>query len=208
MSVQKVAEEPKRLEKRSEKKGEEFSAAVHRRSGSGRLLTPDQAAAQQILRASADMVAGTPATAVAAPEHRISKAKSRDEVNEDLKSRPDYSEEVQLRLTNLIYDPLATMLFENAGIHPDEAHLLSLTRINSSREAAAWAQQITREAIYNIYVNRHKCDWAPSQIWRVAFLLARRSIAGTCGPGFMLGVGLAQEQSITKQEEPSEEKEW
>jgi len=208
MSEKKVAEEPKRLEKRPEKKEDEFSAAVHKGSGSGRLLTPDQAAAQQILRASTDMVASTQATAVATPEHHISKAKSRDEVNEDLKSRPDYSEEVQLRLTNLIYDPLATMLFENAGIHPDEAHLLSLTRINSSREAAAWAQQITREAIYNIYVNRHKCDWAPSQIWRVAFLLARRSIPGTCGPGFMLGVGLAQEQSITKQEEPSEEKEW
>jgi len=147
-------------------------------------------------------------TEVHVSEKRSHIKRSREAATEELKQRPDYSEDVQLRLTNLIYDPLATMLFENAGIHPDEAHLLSLTRINSSREAAAWAQQITREAIYNIYVNKHACDWSPSQIWRVAFLLARRSIPGTCGPGFMLGVGLAQEQSITKQEEPSEEKEW
>jgi len=136
------------------------------------------------------------------------KSVRRDEVRDELKGRPDYSEEVQLRLTNLIYDPLATMLFREAGIDPDEAHLLSLTRINSSREAASWAQQITREAIYQQYVHNKVCSWPASQIWRVAFLLARRSIPGQCGPGFTLGIGLAQEQNITKAEEDGETKEW
>ena len=165
-----------------------------------KLLTPEQAARQRLN--------GKRSSALMPESRQLETTSSKPVDNEDLKGRPDYSEEVQLRLTNLIYDPLATMLFDNAGIHPDEAHLLSLTRINSSREAASWAQQITREAIYNIYVHHHECDWGPSQIWRVAFLLARRSIPGVCGPGFMLGVGLAQEQSITKSEEPGEEKDW
>lgn len=171
--------------------------------GASKLMTGEQAAKLRNngygLKSSSDIVD---------PETRPYRQVTKAEVNDELKNRPDYSEEVQLRLTNLIYDPLATMLFENAGIHPDEAHLLSLTRINSSREAASWAQQITREAIYQQYVNGHACTWPASQIWRVAFLLARRSIPGTCGPGFMLGVGLAQEQNITKEEGDVESKEW
>lgn len=172
-------------------------------TGKSRLLTRDQAAKLRNngygLKSFSD---------IGDPEPQPARQITKEEVNAELKSRPDYSEEVQLRLTNLIYDPLATMLFENAGIHPDEAHLLSLTRINSSREAASWAQQITREAIYQQYVHGHTCAWPASQIWRISFLLARRSIPGTCGPGFMLGVGLAQEQQITKEESDQEGKDW
>lgn len=131
-----------------------------------------------------------------------------EDTTEERKQSPAYSDEVMLRLTNLIYDPLATLLFDQAGIHPDEAHLLSLTRINSSREAAFWAQQISKEAAYNRYIKHHPCTWPISQVWRVAFLLARRSIPGVCGPGFTMGVSLAQEQSITKSEEAGEEGDW
>ncbi len=134
--------------------------------------------------------------------------RSRQEVDEDvaegMKLSPPYSDAVMLRLVNLIYDPLATILFREAGLHADEAHLLSLTRVNSSKEAWYWAQQIAKEAAYNKYVQKIPCNWPISQVQRIAFLLARRSIPGTCGPGFMLGVGLAQEQNITKSEEPGE----
>ena len=129
-----------------------------------------------------------------------------DEV--DMKSRPCYSDEVMLKLVNLLYDPLATDLIREAGITADEAHLMSLTRINTSKEAWYWAQQIAKEAAYNKYAKGHVCSWPVSRIQRVAFLLARRSIPGSCGPGFMLGVGLAQEQSIVKAEEASEEDTW
>lgn len=126
----------------------------------------------------------------------------------DPKSRPCYSDEVMLKLVNLLYDPLATDLIKEAGITADEAHLMSLTRINSSKEAWFWAQQIAKEAAYNKYGKGHICSWPISRIQRVAFLLARRSIPGSCGPGFMLGVGLAQEQNIVKAEEAGEENEW
>ena len=127
---------------------------------------------------------------------------------EKVKANPHYSEEVQLRLVNLIYDPLATLLFKEGGIDPDEAHLLSLTKINSSREAWFWATQFQKEAAFNRYVLRFPCKWPLSRVLRVAFLLARRSIPGQMGPGFMLGVGLAQEQNIMKAEEAGEESNW
>lgn len=138
------------------------------------------------------------------PPPRRSKQEIDEDVSEGMKQSPPYSDEVMLRLVNLIYDPLATILFREAGMHADEAHLLSLTRVNSSKEAWYWAQQIAKEAAYNKYVQKIPCNWPISQVQRIAFLLARRSIPGTCGPGFMLGVGLAQEQNITKSEEPGE----
>jgi hypothetical protein len=42
----------------------------------------------------------------------------------------------------------------------------------------------------------------------VAFLLARRSLPGTVGGAFALGVGLAQEQQISRSEEGAEEDNW
>ena len=121
------------------------------------------------------------------------------------KNKTYYSDDVQLRLINLIYDPLAQKLFAHAGIDPDEAHLLGLTRINSSREAMYWAQQIAKEAAFNKYVRHIECDWPISQVQRIAFMLARRSIPGECGPAFMAGVQLANEQAIQKEEQKAGE---
>jgi len=127
---------------------------------------------------------------------------------EELKDKPYYSDEVALRMVNLLYDPLATDLMEQAGMSADEAHLLSLTRINNSKEAWYWAQQIAKRAMFNKYAKGHKTTWSADRIQMTAFLLMRRSIPGSCGPGFMLGVGLAQEQNIVKAEEAGEESEW
>ncbi len=110
-----------------------------------------------------------------------------------------YSDEAMLKMVNLLYDPLTIELCEETGVK-DEAQLLSLTLINSSREAYFWALQLAKEATFSI--NR---TWPLSRVIRVAFLLARRSLQMKA---FMLGVGLAQEQAITKTEEAGEETEW
>lgn len=120
-------------------------------------------------------------------------------VNEELKRSPHYSEEAMLKMVNLLYDPLTTQLCEEVGIAA-QAQLLSLTRINSSREAFFWATQMAKEATFNT-----ERKWPLSQIIRTAFLLARRSIDMKA---FMLGVGLAQEQAITKTEETGEDADW
>lgn len=122
-----------------------------------------------------------------------------------LKQRPYYSDEVMLKLVNLLYDTVVVDLFHEAGLKADIAHLIGLTRINNSREAWYWAQRIAKEAAYNKYAKGFTPSWSIGEIQMVAFLLARRSIPGQVGPGFMLGVGLAQEQSITKAEEAGEE---
>ena len=131
-----------------------------------------------------------------------------DEVS-SLKENPHYSESAQLRMINLVYDPLSTLtLLKATGIHPDDAHLLSLSKVNSSVEAMAWANQILRESIYREEIQGYPGSWSPSQIWRNAFLLARRSLPGPCGTGFMMGVGLAREQQIAKVDEEGGGDEW
>lgn len=119
-----------------------------------------------------------------------------------------YSDQAQLRMINLTFDPLADSLFKNAGIDPDEARLLSLTRINTSLEAMRWAQQIAREAAFNIYVNHIQCEWSIAKIRRIAFLLARRSLPTVMGGGFIAAVNVAQQQNIAKSEEAAEEDGW
>jgi len=140
-----------------------------------------------------------------------------DPANDDrdeLKRHPSYSDEAMLRLTNVIFDPMVAELCREANIK-DEAQLLSFTKINSSREAIYWANQIAKEA----YINRYKPGgktthtdgtplWPIRKVRRVAFLLLRRSMPGTVGGAFALGVGLAQEQQITKSEEGGEEDSW
>lgn len=140
-------------------------------------------------------------------EQRIAEIKGNVE-KRDRKDSPNYSDDAMLRLVNLIYDPMSTALLEDCGIDPDEAHLLGLTRVNSSKEAWMWAQQITKESAFGKYVLGVRPKMSLTQIRRIAFLLARRSIPGDCGPGFMLGVGLAQEQNITKSEEEVEGQDW
>jgi len=120
--------------------------------------------------------------------------------NEKLKLKSYYSDEALLKMVNLLYDPLTVALVKQIGIS-DEAHLLSLTRINSSREAYFWSVQIAKESALN-----PDRTWRISKIIRVAFLLARRSLDMRA---FMLGVGLAQEQALTKSDEGvGEEAEW
>jgi len=121
--------------------------------------------------------------------------------SEVLKQKSYYSDEALLKMVNLLYDPLTLSFIEETGLK-EEAHLLSLTRINSSKEAYFWAVQIAKEAI----LNNPKRTWPISKIIRVGFLLARRSIDMKA---FMLGVGLAQEQALTKGENGVEEDaEW
>ena len=136
-----------------------------------------------------------------------------DDVEEpDLKSKPYYSDEAMIKMINLLYDPIVATLCREAGI-ADEAQLLSLTKINSSREAWYWAQQIAKEAFYHRYnrdpnappMPKNYRRWPISKIQRVAFLLARRSLDMKA---FQLGVGLANEQNIVKSEEGGEEDNW
>lgn len=143
------------------------------------------------------------------PASRLSAPKKQKDPA-DLSNRPEYSSEVQLRVVNLTLDPISSMtrFLEEVGIHPDEAHLLSLTRINSSREALHWANQVTKEAAFEIYVNKRTCRYPLSQIRRMAFLLARRSIPGACGAGFTAAVNIAMEQNITQSEEAGEQSAW
>ena len=125
-----------------------------------------------------------------------------------LKQGSHYSEEAILKMVNLIYDPLTIALCAEIGI-ADEAHLLSLTLINSSREAWHWSVQLMKEAalLQRVRIEKddklklHERSWPLSKVQRVAFLLARRSLMMTA---FKLGVGLAQEQNIAKAEEEEE----
>lgn len=143
------------------------------------------------------------------PASRLSAPKKQKDPS-DLSNRPEYSSEVQLRVVNLTLDPISSMtkFLEEVGIHPDEAHLLSLTRVNSSKEAMHWANQVTKEAAFEIYVNKRPCRYPLSQIRRMAFLLARRSIPGACGAGFTAAVNIAMEQNITQSEEAGEQSAW
>jgi hypothetical protein len=127
---------------------------------------------------------------------------------DSLKQGSHYSEEAILKMVNLIYDPLTIALCAEIGI-ADEAHLLSLTLINSSREAWHWSVQLMKEAalLQRVRLAKdeapklHQRTWPLSKVQRVAFLLARRSLTMTA---FKLGVGLAQEQNIAKAEEEEE----
>jgi hypothetical protein len=132
----------------------------------------------------------------------------RDPNSDELKDKPYYSDEAQLRMINLTFDPLASALFRENGIDPDEAHLMGLTRINNSREAMLWANGIAREAAFNKYVNHMDSVWPVSKIRRIAFLIMRRSLPMVMGGGFVAAVNVAQEQNITKGEEASEESNW
>ena len=128
--------------------------------------------------------------------------------SDSLKQGSHYSEEAILKMVNLIYDPLTVALSAEIGI-ADEAHLLSLTLINSSREAWHWSVQLMKEAalLQRVRITKgdvpklHQRTWQLSKVQRVAFLLARRSLMMTA---FKLGVGLAQEQNIAKAEEEEE----
>jgi hypothetical protein len=132
----------------------------------------------------------------------------RNSDSDELKDKPYYSDEAQLRMINLTFDPLASALFKENGIDPDEAHLMGLTRINNSREAMMWAQGIAKEAAFNRYVNGVTTTWPVSKIRRVTFLIMRRSLPMVMGGGFVAAVNVAQEQTITKGEEASEESSW
>ncbi len=129
---------------------------------------------------------------------------------ERIKGGTRYSDEYMLKMANLVFDPMALELCKQAGLK-DEGHLLGLTRINSSKEAFYWARQMTLEAAYNrdndpeLLEKLGDDKWPLSKVFRVAFLLLRRSLEMK---GFMLGVGLAQEQSIMKTEETGEGTEW
>jgi hypothetical protein len=149
--------------------------------------------------------AGSP-TGMTKPKGR---GESEDSGVGPLLDRSEYSDKVQLRLVNLIFDPLSNLSKEaaKAGLHPDDAHLLGLTRVSNSREALYWANQIAREAAFNKYVLKQECDWSIGRIHRLSFLIARRSIPGMCGAGFTTAINVAMEQSISRSEESSEESE-
>lgn len=115
--------------------------------------------------------------------------------SDELKQRAIYSDEVQLRVVNLIFDPSELSFIKE--MVKDEVNLLSLTRINSSREIFVWAKQIVREAALS-----QKRQWPLEKIFRVAFLFARRSLNMD---GFKEAIKVAQEQSIAKSEDVGEE---
>lgn len=150
-------------------------------------------------------------------EQRETRSERSKRIAKDAQARlsagANYSDAVQMRLTNLMYDPLTVALVKETGMN-DEVNLLGLTRINSSREAFYWAAQITkgsarlrlvqlceqtREPDCDLGVNeRH---WSLRKIFRVAFLIARRSIDMVA---FKEGNKLAMEQQITKSEDTGE----
>ncbi|MDG6912634.1 MAG: hypothetical protein JRN35_06075 [Nitrososphaerota archaeon] len=132
-----------------------------------------------------------------------SNGKKPEDVKGGLKDSANYNDEALIRLVNLTLAPLSTLLnfLEEAGIHPDEAHLLGLTKINSSLEAWYWATQIMQEAARLKYIQHKEIRMPLTQILRVSFLLLRRSLPGEGGNGFEMAAGLAREQQFGKLEE-------
>lgn len=124
------------------------------------------------------------------------KAKNKEE---EVKQTPYYSNEALLKMTNVLFDPIASDLVEQANLNR-EAHILSLGRISSSREAHYWASQITRDAGMN-----PKRTWTLDEVYRVAFLLLSRSINMDA---FKLGIGLAGTQAVQETEGVGEDMEW
>lgn len=136
-----------------------------------------------------------------------------------MRQKPYYSDEVFVKMTNLLYDPLSIELCKEADI-ADVAQLLGLTSITSSKEAFYWAHSVAREAFANRYrpggtggfhidINGNKRrKWSIGKVEMIAFLVARRSMKIPVGSAFALGVGLAQEQTITKSEGTGEEASW
>ena len=132
---------------------------------------------------------------------------------EIMESSPYYSGEAVMFMSNLLYDPLAIDMLKEAGIN-DEAMLLGLTSINNSRECFYWAAQITKNAALlkkvrldeatkydDVDLPAGQRHWPLSKIFRVAFLISRRSVDMKA---FEWGNKLAQEQQITKSEEQGE----
>lgn len=132
-----------------------------------------------------------------------------------LKQKAYYSDDALIKMVNLLYDPMTIELCKEAEIS-DIAQLLSLTNIKTSREAFYWSHRIATEA----YANRYRPGgtgsfhddgtrkWTIGKIEMVAFLIARRSMTMPVGSAFALGVGLAQEQSITKAEDLGDGESW
>lgn len=132
-----------------------------------------------------------------------------------MKQKSYYSDDVFIKMTNLLYDPLTIELCTEADI-TDVAQLLGLTKINSSREAFYWSHRLCVEAFANRYrpggTGPYHPDgtrkWSIDKLRMVSFMLARRSLPGTVGGAFALGVGLAQEQSITRSDGEGEADDW
>ena len=118
----------------------------------------------------------------------VTKTEKKEEPQDDVK-RTYTTDEAQLRLVNLIYDT-------------DEAHILSLTRIRTSREAFLHATQITREAA--LLKSRDPVTTPLSKVWRHAYLLLARSIDMHA---FNMAVGLARGQAEAEADAASEEAE-
>ena len=164
-----------------------------------------------------------PATARTAISSRPPGATHARKTNADdiasMKQKAYYSDDVMLKMTTLLYDPLTVELCRESDV-VDVSQLLGLTNIKSSREAFYWAHRIATESYANRYrpggtgsfhigINGEPIrKWSIAKIEMVAFLIARRSMTMPVGSAFALGVGLAQEQAITKSEEAGEENEW
>jgi hypothetical protein len=127
---------------------------------------------------------------------------------EKLLKRAAYSNDAMLKMVTLIFDPLEVATMKELGL-TDEAHLLGLTRINSSLECHHWALSIMKEAgAKNLNRDTSVLDgrkWPLSKIYRISFLLARRSVDMRA---FMMGVGLAGKQSIAESEAGEDEGEY
>jgi hypothetical protein len=117
--------------------------------------------------------------------------KEKAEVKEKEKPQ-NYTEGAALKLVNLLYDV-------------DEAHLLSLTRIKSSREAFMLSMQVVKEAALNPVYDADGKKVPLSRIWRRTFLTLMRSLDMKA---FAWGVGLANNQVEEEAEEPSETGSW
>ena len=106
---------------------------------------------------------------------------------ENSKTKRDYTNEASVRIVNMILDP-------------DERSLLSLSRINSSRECLLLSIQIAKEAAMDEEICKQNIPI--SKVWREAFLLLRRSLDSKT---LSLSFGLAHEQAVSESEAAAEE---
>lgn len=119
---------------------------------------------------------------------------------EEKTESPYYTKEAALKLTNILYDPVAVEICKQIDVQ-DEGLLLSLTRVNTLRECHQWASKFTQDAAMNL--NR---TWSLGKVYRVAFLLLSRSINMKA---FMSGIGLAGVQAVAEESEDfGEDKDW
>lgn len=129
------------------------------------------------------------------------------EEGKGLKDKTAYGDYL-LKLVNLAFDPLDISTLKELHLN-DEANLLGLTLLDSNVEVHRWALSIMREAAKKPLnkmadpTDESVRRWPLTKIYRVATMLARRSIKMR---GLGMAVGLAGKQSLAEEEGEDEER--